>query len=311
MPSDGKFALHSADLIWPRSFQVRFDAAADVASTWAAAAGVPGAAPEDVLAPLVRVDCAAAFSAPPAAIVLHIFAADASSNTTRRLLSSRSSAPAVSLVVNVTVLLVAALPFDATAAEIRAADVAARTQAARGVAAVQASPLRVFNATCGVLRANVSLAEAAATRHVAPPEAPTPGSAWAQLPLTPLALLGAVAGGIAAAMACCCGAVWLRRRAQRRQVADRAAADRAAAHAAQAITWPQRKAALEREKPQQRHAAASWCLPGEAPPPAPPRAARDYYAIEHRGDARADSLLRLAGQRHLAAINADAAPASP
>jgi hypothetical protein len=52
-------------------------------------------------------------------------------------------------------------------------------------------------------------------------------------------------------------------------------------------------------------------LPGEAPPPAPPRAARDYYAIEHRGDARADSLLRLVGQRHLAALNADAAPASP
>ena len=67
-------------------------------------------------------------------------------------------------------------------------------------------------------------------------------------------------------------------------------------------------AALEREKPQRRREAA-WCLP--APPPPPPRAARDFYALEHRGDARADALLRLAGQRHLATINADAAPASP
>ena len=289
-----------------------------MAAGWAAAAGVPDASPEQVLAPLVRVDCAAAFRAPPAAIVLLVFPSDAAlapapANATRRLLAAAASAPPVSLTVTVTVLLVAALPFDATAAEIGAADATARTQAAAGVAAVRASAAAVFNATCATLSANVSLAVQAATRHVAPPETPVPGSAWAPLPLSPLALLGAAAGGLAFVAAAACGMLHLRRVAARRSVAARAAAERRNAHAVAAVTWPQRKAALQREQLQQQpQRRAAWRLPSRLPPP--PCAVRDFDAdVDEGGDVRADALLRLASKRHLAFITADTdlAPSSP
>ena len=291
-----------------------------MAAGWAVAAGVPDASPEQVLAPLVRLDCAAAFRAPAAAVVLLIFpssdsAAAPANNATRRLLAAAAAAaaPPVSLIVNVTVLLVADLPFDATAAEIGAADATARSQAAAGVAAVRASAAAVFNATCATLSANVSLAVQAATRHVAPPETPVPGSAWAPLPLSPLALLGAAAGGLAFVAAAACGMLHLRRVAARRSVAARAAAERRNAHAVAAVTWPQRKAALQREQLQQQpQRRAAWRLPSRLPPP--PCAVRDFDAdVDEGGDVRADALLRLASKRHLAFITADTdlAPSSP
>jgi hypothetical protein len=93
-------------------------------------------------------------------------------------------------------------------------------------------------------------------------------------------------------------------------VAARAAAERRNAHAVAAVTWPQRKAALDREQLQQPQRRAPWRLPGRLPPP--PCAVRDFDAdVDEGGDVRADALLRLASKRHLAVISADAAPCSP
>jgi hypothetical protein len=113
--------------------QLSFAADAVAAAAWPVTAGVPGAAAADVLAPLVRTDCAAAFCAAvrrcaplcaavrrcaPLSAVTLALALDqgAAASARRRLATAR---PTVLLHVNVTVLLVPLLPGDSTAAEIQ------------------------------------------------------------------------------------------------------------------------------------------------------------------------------------------------
>jgi hypothetical protein len=55
---------------------------------------------------------------------------------------------------------------------------ASQAQATAGVAALAAAPSIVFNATCATLQANVSLVAPPATQLLAPPDAPSPSSAW-------------------------------------------------------------------------------------------------------------------------------------
>ncbi len=210
--------------------QLSFAAEAVAAAAWPVAAGVPGAAAADVLAPLARTDCAAAFRAPLSAVTLAL-ALDqgAAASARRRLATAR---PTVLLHVNVTVLLVPLLPGDSTAAEIQvcsrmpfrccalvltmyaptaraqAGMAASQAQAMAGVAALTAAPSIVFNATCATLQANVSLIAPPATQLLAPPDAPSPSSAWCAVLCVGVLIVGHALIKHAACICCVAGRGW-------------------------------------------------------------------------------------------------------